>query len=1226
MNRSIYDERDYPFGQGMLTLRTSIGLTQSGLADLLGVSRRSVGEWEAGNSYPKVERLKQLIELAIKQQAFPVGSEAQAIRDLWAAARQKTLLDEQWLSSLLKPQSSPPSSAAAPPSEESTSSQPIDVPLAASGPLLDWGQALEVPNFYGREQEMTQLSGWVLQERCRVVILLGMGGIGKSALTVQVMHQLAVYFEAVIFRPLRDVPSCEELLDDCLQVLAPQPLRAVPTNLEERLNLLLERLRSSRTLLVLDNLESLLEEGNVQGHLRPGFEGYERLLRQVAETTHQSCLLLTSREKPAILRPLEGLRSPVHSLRLTGLDSSACEQLFAENEVEGTPQEQIRLAEAYAGNPLALKMVTETIVDLFGGQISQFLAGETVIFGNIVDLLQEQFVRLSSLEQTVLYWLAIVREPITFNELRAVLVTAPPQMQFLEAIDALRRRSLIERGQRQGSFTLQSVVLEYVTRVLIKKTTHEIQQHTFKILIEHGLEQASAREYVRQTQERLLLIPILTNLQSAYRRKAQVEELLISLLDELRQRADYAQGYGPAILIALLRLRLGQLKGLDLSHLVIRGAYLRGIEMQDTSLAGALLRDTVFTEVLNAPWSIAVSGDGEYWAVGSMQGEIHVWRQGIQKLHLVWLAHTDTPIALSFSPDGRTLASGSWDGSVKLWDLKSGALLWTGWHEKSINSVAFAPDGSLLASSGNDESVRLWDPQSGTNLQTLPHSYPVYAIAWSPDGHLLVSGDFEGNILWWETLKTSPTIRHEICLGHSNWVTGLAFAPDGYSLASASWDRTVKLWESASGCLLQTFSEYTDRVNRVAWSPDGRTLASCGYDKTIWLWDVEQGRYRAVLHGHVDNIFGLTFTPDSNNLLSGSEDGTLRVWDVATGQCIHAMQGYAVSFYDIDWSPDSTLLVSGGTDRLVTIWHVSSGSTLRVLHGHKAIVFGLAWSPDGRFIASSGWDNIICLWNTTTGTCVQVIRDPDNPNTTFEGVMWKEHLLVSGTNKHGLQMWDTTTHSRRWVGRTIDPIWIDDVAWSSDGTRLASSSDDGGVYLWDAANGMQLQRLQGHHGRVIAVAWSPDGNRLASCGGREGRGELFVWNAQSGECVRALREQSEIVSAIAWNPSKDLLVSGGSDGTLHWWDARSGECIKIQTAHRGTVQSIKISPDARWLASCGDDGAIMIWDLQSAEHLRTLRQDRPYERLNITGIKGLTDAQKSTLRALGATEEGATFL
>src|SRR5690348_16908182 len=100
MKRSIYDERDYTFGQTMLTLRTKIGLTQSGLADLLGISRRSVGEWEAGSSYPKAERLKQLIELAINQQAFPSGNEEEAIRNLWQVARQKMSLDERWLSSL----------------------------------------------------------------------------------------------------------------------------------------------------------------------------------------------------------------------------------------------------------------------------------------------------------------------------------------------------------------------------------------------------------------------------------------------------------------------------------------------------------------------------------------------------------------------------------------------------------------------------------------------------------------------------------------------------------------------------------------------------------------------------------------------------------------------------------------------------------------------------------------------------------------------------------------------------------------------------------------------------------------------------------------------------------------------------------------------------------------------------------------------------------------------
>src|SRR5437879_1499775 len=156
-----------------------------------------------------------------------------------------------------------------------------------------------------------------------------MGGIGKSALAVQVMHRLADQFEVVIFRSLRDAPSCEEVLEACLQVLSPEQLARVPASLEQRLSLLLEELRASRVLLVLDNLESLLEEGEVRGRLRPGSEGYGHLLHRMAETAHQSCLLLTSREKAAGLRAWEGKRAPVRTLRLAGLDLAACEQLLA---------------------------------------------------------------------------------------------------------------------------------------------------------------------------------------------------------------------------------------------------------------------------------------------------------------------------------------------------------------------------------------------------------------------------------------------------------------------------------------------------------------------------------------------------------------------------------------------------------------------------------------------------------------------------------------------------------------------------------------------------------------------------------------------------------------------------------------------------------------------------------------------------------------------------------
>ena len=145
--------------------------------------------------------------------------------------------------------------------------------------------------------------------------------------------------------------------------------------------------------------------------------------------------------------------------------------MLAEHEVVGSPEERIRLVQVYEGNPLALKIVAETIADLFGGEIDPFLTEGTTIFGSIAEVLDEQWERLSSLEQTVLRWLAIVREPVTIDELLAMLAVPMPRIQALEAVDSLHRRSLIERGKRQASFTLQAVVLEYVTAMLIEEAT-----------------------------------------------------------------------------------------------------------------------------------------------------------------------------------------------------------------------------------------------------------------------------------------------------------------------------------------------------------------------------------------------------------------------------------------------------------------------------------------------------------------------------------------------------------------------------------------------------------------------------------------------------------------------------------------------------------------------------------------------------------------------------------
>ena len=866
---------------------------------------------------------------------------------------------------------------------------------------------------------------------------------------------------------------------------------------------------------------------------------------------------------------------------------------------------------------MALKIVSHTIIDLFDGQIAPFLEQGEVIFGGIRNLLEEQFYRLSNFEQSLLLWLTVLREPATIDELLEVWAAPVSRANLLEALDALYRHSLIERGLKPQGFALQPLVMEYLTTWLITQATAEIQEGKLIRLIEHSLELAPARENVRETQERLIADPILTRLQSAFSQLASLEELLLELLRGLAARRYDEQGYGPANLVTLLRIQRGHLRGLDLSKLALRGAYLQGVEMQDATLSKAIIKDSKFTENFDGIWAVAISGSGQYWAASTSREEVRVWEVIDERLRWMWQIHATMIRSLTFSSDSRRLAIGSMEGMIQMWDVASGAQLWSNGGTNKVTKLAFSPDGKTLASVGGDLTVRLWDSQRGTLLQTLLHPGPVFAVTWSPDGRWLASGDSEGVVRLWEVQGLNPSACVQSFFGHTDWVTVLDFSPDSRLLASGSYNGKVILWDIVNAGIHQILAGQMDRIQRLVWSPNGQLVAGSG-GVLIWLWEVGQDNPRAVLRGHTARINGLSFTPDSDSLLSGSDDGSLRVWDVLHGQMVRLIQGYRPALYDLDWSPDGTRIITAGANGQVTVWDVTGETPSKIWRDHNWVVYGVGWNPDGKLLASSGWDGVIQIRDLTSETRDEI----QEPKAFFYGLAWSPDgkRLASGTYFKGILVWEVNTRTRRWVGGEYPTRFLR-VSWSPDSLHLAGCGDDGCIYVWDAVTGRLMQRLAGHHGAVQDVAWSPDGARLASVGrGSEG-GEMSVWDFRLGERVRTLDGQAGIVHAVAWGGAEEVLVSGSNDGKLRWWDLDSGECWQEFEAHQGRVQSLRRCPEGTRLASCGDDGAVLLWDLGTGKRLQTLRQDRPYERLDISEIRGLTEAQKEDLRTLGAIEK-----
>ena len=361
---------------------------------------------------------------------------------------------------------------------------PYSLPQASDRPTLDWSDAPDASLFYGRQEELQTLERWILTEECRLIALLGLQGIGKTTLAVELVKRVQPQFQRVIWRSLRTAPALTDLLTDLLQALGQPHRTAEPQQL---LASLMALVRSQRCLIVLDNLESLLQSGELAGHYREGYETYGDFLQHLGEESHQSCLVLTSLEKPREIARLSGKTLlPVRELLVKGLQDAEAKQLLQTKSLVGKPADWTLLIRLYRGNPLALKLIATTIEEVFNGKIAEFLQQGMLIFGDIPDLLYQPFQRLSAAEKELLYWLAITQQPLSLLALQKKLWLPLPLPTVVETMTSLGRRSLTElvAEAEETRFTLQPVVQQYVLEQFISQVVAELVSYQQNSVLE----------------------------------------------------------------------------------------------------------------------------------------------------------------------------------------------------------------------------------------------------------------------------------------------------------------------------------------------------------------------------------------------------------------------------------------------------------------------------------------------------------------------------------------------------------------------------------------------------------------------------------------------------------------------------------------------------------------------------------------------------------------------
>jgi len=609
------------------------------------------------------------------------------------------------------------------------------------------------------------------------------------------------------------------------------------------------------------------------------------------------------------------------------------------------------------------------------------------------------------------------------------------------------------------------------------------------------------------------------------------------------------------------------------------------------------------------PLALAYSPDGNLLASAGEDNSIRLWSASTGELVRVIRKHQVRCIrSLAFSPDSKRLASAAatrhYDlREIKVWNVETGdeELNFDDDNAPYCLSVRFTPDGEHLLAALAYGKVAMWNLTSKELVRRFEADSWIEQIELSADGRILAGGGhLGGEITLWD-FKTGEQ-RGQIA-AHNHWIQGFAISPDGKIVAASSaipgGEVQTNLWDTTTLQQIKDFQETSPAVN-FKFSPDGKTLAGA-ISKNVKFWDVASLELIDTISGHEGEVFAIAFSPAGDQIATGARGGKVQVWDTPSPPPV--VEGHSAAVNCVAWSPDDKSLASGGDDGDVLVWTVRNNQILARLEGHAAAVLTLAWAPDGKALVSAGADNFIRVWDPKQKRATIVLSAHSapihqvafvandqflsasedgsvklwrlgerSPLREFEGLTSTRSLAVSpdkanfaiGDAEGRLKLCDLKSGT---VEFSTHPHFraINSIAFSNDGTLIATASQDRRALLFDAKTGEPVGTPAKTPDSLVHVSFLNANSSYLTIDSEE---KIKIWSRDQRNPVDEISCQVGVRHAASHFGDDYQLALACSDRTVRIVEARKGE-EKAMLGNRTDRWSLAFSPDGGRLAVGG---------------------------------------------------------